>query len=702
MDVNQTQTKPGKRYIGIWDNHDQSGDPSETGGIIIDTYGGLMFILRVLNDSGKFDDKRINVYPQEVKNLGYRDDRRRSSENRKRKLAEFLSKLIFIFDVEAGKSLKNGQDNFFAQNIQRLPRNNDFEIDDQFVTIPVFHETDNLDQQKFEDALVDGGSVAFPVPSLVSATSEGFGTFAVFQSKQQHGQGEFGTLYDGVSVKDADDDHIIFQESANQRQIHVRNIDSAKWSEGQYSGDEAQSLMFVPERYLKSKLLNEYAKQTGNLGGVAKKTAPKPIVKEVKKAATKSQKVVNKAPKAVAKHEQATKENVVVAKKMTTRQATRNVVSEAPKQNQELDLIRRFQETVNSKEYGLTLYDNDLINFHNSVKTNLLTILTGLSGTGKSKIVTAYAEALGILRRHNGQSNQFNMISIRPSWNDDADLLGYADTLNNNYRPADSGLLETLIDANHNPDKLYLVVFDEMNLARVEHYFSQFLSVLERRPEDRLITLYSKNIEPRLYNSDKYPSHILVPENVRFVGTMNVDESTFQMSDKLIDRSNTISLRMVPFKDRKAMAQRPSLKKEDFPEISDHAYKDMAASSRSLTSTELDFFWRLNTSINDSLPDVGISWRTLDSIEDFLANAPTTADYTAEVAFDYQVAQRILPKIRGTREMLEELIHFDRQGELAGELVDILNQSSKLSAFPLSRNVLKRKAKELQVNGFAR
>lgn len=99
------------------------------------------------------------------------------------------------------------------------------------------------------------------------------------------------------------------------------------------------------------------------------------------------------------------------------------------------------------------------------MKTDGMVILSGLSGTGKSKLVTEYATAL---------KANIRFVPVRPFWADDSDLLGYADTVNNIYRPGDSGLIDTLIDAQDNDKSLFIVVFDEMNLARVEHYFSQF------------------------------------------------------------------------------------------------------------------------------------------------------------------------------------------------------------------------------------
>ncbi|EOS7805331.1 ATP-binding protein, partial [Enterococcus hirae] len=136
-------------------------------------------------------------------------------------------------------------------------------------------------------------------------------------------------------------------------------------------------------------------------------------------------------------------------------------------EDNELKFINRFKEVART-DFKLFYDEKDLYNFHTAMKIGSLVILSGLSGTGKSKLVKAYAKALQLSKE------QLNFISVRPFWQDDSDLLGYADTINSIYRAGDSGLIDTLIEAENNKDKLYLVCFDEMNLAKVEHYFSQF------------------------------------------------------------------------------------------------------------------------------------------------------------------------------------------------------------------------------------
>lgn len=363
--------------------------------------------------------------------------------------------------------------------------------------------------------------------------------------------------------------------------------------------------------------------------------------------------------------------------------------------NKEADVIfKRFYDAI-TKKYHLTYNSKDIINFHNSMKSNIFTVLTGLSGTGKSKIVTAYADALGI---KDGDFNQFNMISVRPFWQDDADLIGFVDNINNNYHPGDSGIVDTIISANDHPDKIFIVVFDEMNLARVEYYFSQFLSVLEKDADDRILNLYNSKIQPRLYNGDKYPANIKIPNNIRFVGTMNIDETTFQVSDKVLDRANVIRLKSVSFSNR--------IKYQNLDDTFDNiecSYDSFNQSihndNYSFSERELAFFDNLNECIQKCLPNLGIGWRTLNNIERFISNVDfyKNDNFDVKDALDYQVAQRILPKIRGTKIMIDSLLDENNKDGF----IKVLDAYKDLSDFKFTRQLLQQKLNEARVIGFA-
>lgn len=344
---------------------------------------------------------------------------------------------------------------------------------------------------------------------------------------------------------------------------------------------------------------------------------------------------------------------------------------------------------VRAAETRGLLYDKkDLINFHVSLKVSRLVILAGMSGTGKSGLVRLYADAMGL------PAAQSVMIPVRPSWMDDSDLLGYLDMKNMIYRPADTGLAELLIEAEKHPEKMYIVCFDEMNLARAEHYFAQFLSALEKE-DDPVIRLYNPALAPRIYNSASYPAEIRVGRNILFTGTVNVDESTYHFSDKILDRANVIALHQGKFRDLMRLAK---TEPETFPEISAAEYDSYRKTSDTvaLTEDELDFLDALNDALRESGLQSGIGYRVARQMGRYLLNIPEGAGFTREDGIDCQTVQRILTKLRGSGEQLRSLLSADEKG-LEGEAAAVLSRWSRLSPFTESRKVLLRKARELKL-----
>lgn len=259
-----------------------------------------------------------------------------------------------------------------------------------------------------------------------------------------------------------------------------------------------------------------------------------------------------------------------------------------------------------------------------ALKVSCLVILAGMSGTGKSGLVRLYADAMGLPKE------QAVMIPVRPSWMDDSDLLGYLDMKNMIYRPADTGLAELLVDAARHPEKMYIVCFDEMNLARAEHYFAQFISVLEQE-EHRVIRLYNPSLMPRIYNSASYPAEIPVGRNVIFTGTVNVDESTYHFSDKILDRANVITLHQGKFRD---LAKLERTEAERWPEVSASEWEAFRRTSDTvaLTETELDFLDALNEALQQGGLQGGIGYRVARQMGRYLLNIPEGRNSPARTA----------------------------------------------------------------------
>lgn len=360
--------------------------------------------------------------------------------------------------------------------------------------------------------------------------------------------------------------------------------------------------------------------------------------------------------------------------------------------SRELQFLSHFCKVVESM--GLNLSPEALCNFHVSMKSSALTILAGLSGTGKSKLVHAYAKALG--PRH-----QLKFIAVQPSWTDSADLLGYVDLQHMVYRPADNGLVDILVRAARREQVgcLYIICLDEMNLARVEHYFSQFLSVLERDPGERRLTLYNKELQHRLYNGDVYPPEVEIGDNVLFVGTVNLDESTHHFSDKVLDRANVIELDVLPFRGLKSLREEPLEDAEWTAELYNGEFRRLD-SSVELTDRELDLLWDLHEAMQQHSRQLGVGLRTVRQIDVFLKNVPDGGPLSREEAFDRVLCQRVFTKLRGPADALAPLLRHSDDPNQTGRILSIMDSYRDLGEFPKSRQLLKMKWAELELNGY--
>lgn len=382
-----------------------------------------------------------------------------------------------------------------------------------------------------------------------------------------------------------------------------------------------------------------------------------------------------------------TKENQIYLKEIdnTTNDFIDEIISEH-------EFLSRYKSNLKSKNL---VYDSkQIINFHTSIKTRKLVILSGPSGTGKTQLVFNYAESLGI----NNSKSQFNLIPVKPSWTEDSDLIGYLDTINNIYRPSETGLIDTLIEANNNTDNIYVICFDEMNLAKVEHYFSQFLSVLELQGNERKLSLYNKEFIGRVFNVDRYPPEIPIRDNVFFVGTINKDESSNSIPDKVLDRCNLIEL-VTPenyielwFDSISNSLYKNELKQENKVETVTRSMLNEWGNWRGenvLNNKEIEIIKQLSNLFNSTFT-ITIGFRTLNHINSYLANLPKNQELDREEAFDLQIAQKITPKIRGNSEELEKI--FDEEN-------GVFKILSKYQ-FKISNQILKRKKKELDIYGY--
>jgi hypothetical protein len=199
---------------------------------------------------------------------------------------------------------------------------------------------------------------------------------------------------------------------------------------------------------------------------------------------------------------------------------------------------------LNSLHESSLIYKIEFLSrFTASLLTKPFVILTGLSGSGKTKLAQAFVTWIS------ASPSQFKIIPVGADWTNREPLLGYPNGLKNElYVAPDSGSLQLLIEASkkENENTPYFLILDEMNLSHVERYFADFLSVMESQDKIRLHSGGDRKI-PAINKNDTpvdVPHEIGWPRNLFIIGTVNIDETTYMFSPKVLDRANVIEFRI--------------------------------------------------------------------------------------------------------------------------------------------------------------
>jgi hypothetical protein len=210
-----------------------------------------------------------------------------------------------------------------------------------------------------------------------------------------------------------------------------------------------------------------------------------------------------------------------------------NYTKEDTNQNISLkNFVDRFRAYMASGWYHEKLYFDltTLRAFIAGMASSNLIILEGLSGTGKSSLPQAFGAFVST------EKSNTNLISVQQSWRDRNELLGYFNEFTKTYKETE--FLKVLYEAVSDHNNIHIIVLDEMNIARVEYYFADFLSAMQMQDSKRYINLTSNHSIKDPNRLEK--GSLLVNNNVWFVGTANDDDSTFMISDKVYDRAISI------------------------------------------------------------------------------------------------------------------------------------------------------------------
>jgi 5-methylcytosine-specific restriction protein B len=321
---------------------------------------------------------------------------------------------------------------------------------------------------------------------------------------------------------------------------------------------------------------------------------------------------------------------------------------------------------------------NFIQRFVASLLTKPFVIFTGLSGSGKTKLALAFAQWLC------AEENQCKIIPVGADWTNREPLLGFPNALEiGKYVKPDNGVLDLLLEASRteNTDKPYFLILDEMNLSHVERYFADFLSAME---SGETIPLHSDGLEWKTTDGnwkEGIPDKILVPQNLFIIGTVNIDETTYMFSPKVLDRAGVLEFRITEEEMQKYLANpvKPDLESikgaggemaADFLKKALQDYMDFDNQEK-ITECLNKFFTELKKA------GAEFGYRSASEIFRFAAILPTVSkEITTDEIIDAAVIQKLLPKLHGSRRKLESVLKI-----LAGlclndasKAVEILNE----------------------------
>jgi len=299
----------------------------------------------------------------------------------------------------------------------------------------------------------------------------------------------------------------------------------------------------------------------------------------------------------------------------------------------------------NVRATGFIYQPWQLAAFVTAVRTKPFVILAGVTGTGKSKLPVIVSDLTGGYSR---------LVSVKPDWTDSTDVLGYTD-LRNEFRAGE--LLRFARAAATNPNMFHTCVIDEMNIARVEHYFAEVLSRMEERESD---TAHGGYMSGTLFDAsdeqlDENWRNVRIPSNMAIVGTVNMDESTHGFSKKVLDRAFTIELSDIDLSkwqnDVNQVAGEFWPASTWYPRAVRLGELDASDSDTEIIVSVIEVLESLNGILKHGQLQVG--YRSRDEIVLFVLNAAELQEYfvtdsgVAVDPLDLAIHMKILPRIIG-------------------------------------------------------
>ena len=349
-----------------------------------------------------------------------------------------------------------------------------------------------------------------------------------------------------------------------------------------------------------------------------------------------------------------------------------------------------------------------------SLVTKPFVLLSGLSGSGKTKLAQAFAQWIC------ESEEQYCIVPVGADWTNREPLLGYVNALEpKKYILPENKALELIIKANGDIEKPYFLILDEMNLSHVERYFADFLSVMESKDKFKL---HSSDKPLDGGNEIKVKREYSWPNNLFVVGTVNIDETTYMFSPKVLDRANVIEFRVTAKEMNDYFTETVPLdlsklnNKDGVPLGAKYgeSFVDIAKEKTSITSDKLT---KTLNAFFTSLQKVGaeFGYRTASEIQTLFGQIdkiiPEKIPLESE-KIDYAIMQKLLPKLHGSRNKLVPVLTalailcygVGEDNKLSKEdKKDIFKKSDELKGkiiYPISLEKIERMFDNVIANGF--
>lgn len=331
-----------------------------------------------------------------------------------------------------------------------------------------------------------------------------------------------------------------------------------------------------------------------------------------------------------------------------------------------------------------------------AIKSKPFLLLAGISGTGKSRIVRELARACWDVDSEEFNSQKprnFEMVQVKPNWHDSSELIGYVSRVSGEPVYVAGDFLKFVAKAWEEPDVPYFLCLDEMNLAPVEQYFAEYLSVIESRKaiqggtittdpilkkskEDWYRVLTSELTDDDELRNRFLEDGICIPQNLIVVGTVNMDETTFSFSRKVLDRAMTIEMNKVEL-DGGLSHKHEQIGKLGAAELIGNAVEgvDVYSSYKSVCDTAIDYLQKVNNKLEGT--PFKVAYRTRNEVLLYVVNnLPYNSDedsddlkqeYVIARALDEITNMKILSRIEGdetkvSKPFLEDLGKAIKEG----------------------------------------